>query len=602
MVMTDRTAQASPSAFFGFPPPRPAGSTPPLTPTTRQLCCAAYVDSEFANTVIREVVDDEHRAVPPALDTDFDLDPVVRHCYRARRLLLWRDLLLTALVLIGLLTATLLTLLWLTVGALVFISRSAAVRAMPWPTRIRVLAWAAVAGITLSCFASLVSGLFTLLLALLAAQGGSDLLGSATDGNAGVSVTQAVSSVASMAVLLTPLALAVFSFALLVAFRVKTYGILTRDLAPERTDGAPDLPNRRVERRMAWVSSMQRGNLALQSNVRSPDGPQIPILGAGQVWREWSFALPLKPRNGHADNDGQRVTVDPVRLNQVVRQSLLRLRDPGLPEGERVPGLYLLPYVVADGARQERDPLIEPRERIPYALATPAAIEAIIRHPQGSLRYYQRAVVGASGKSVRTADHREVAPAQDQQIAMSLFVHVAVEGGMLYLESITTVMPPPRAEYTLLDALHTSTDRILGLAVRTSWRDWPADCLAAPRRAMRSMWQIATATRRMDRAHRDSREFRVYEYGARLSVRELAAEPELPTWLQFLDADKYAKVAERAAVDAVFTHLGEQGVDTAEFSSRSEFVQNVQSVNFNVNGNTFESAAAFGMGATATTT
>src|SRR5438876_12460334 len=83
--------------FFGFPPVRAAVLTPVLSGVTRQLCCAAYLDPAFANQVIAEVVEDEHRAVPPSLD--FDLNPVVRHCYRARRLLLARDISVTVLLL-----------------------------------------------------------------------------------------------------------------------------------------------------------------------------------------------------------------------------------------------------------------------------------------------------------------------------------------------------------------------------------------------------------------------------------------------------------------------------------------------------------------------
>ncbi|MEU8817645.1 hypothetical protein [Actinoplanes sp. NPDC048796] len=48
-----------------------------LNDATRQLCGAPYLDTGFANDVIREVVEPERKAVPPSYG--FDLDPVVRH-------------------------------------------------------------------------------------------------------------------------------------------------------------------------------------------------------------------------------------------------------------------------------------------------------------------------------------------------------------------------------------------------------------------------------------------------------------------------------------------------------------------------------------------
>src|SRR5207249_4749585 len=202
------------------------------------------------------------------------------------------------------------------------------------------------------------------------------------------------------------------------------------------------------------------------------------------------------------------------------------------------------------------------------------AVEAIIRHPQGGLRFYQRAVVGAHGKSVHASDGREVAPAQDQHMLVSVFVHVAAEGGMLYTEFVGTVLPPINARYHLLDALHSSGERLFARALRGAVLGWPADTAVAPVRALRSWWQIVTRSYRMNRANRASREYRAFDYGARISVRELAAEPMPRTYLQHLDADKYVKVAERAVIEALFSYLEEAGVDTAEFSTRVNFVQN----------------------------
>src|SRR5215203_198579 len=91
------------SAHFmhGSRPPRPDGE--PLQNTTRYLCAAAYLDRKFRDRMITEFIDHERRAVVPSFG--FDLEPVVLHCLRARRLILFRDLALLALTLSILLAA-----------------------------------------------------------------------------------------------------------------------------------------------------------------------------------------------------------------------------------------------------------------------------------------------------------------------------------------------------------------------------------------------------------------------------------------------------------------------------------------------------------------
>lgn len=72
------------------------------TATTRYLCAAAYLDPAFADEVVDEVVDQEHRAIGTCHGVD--LVPVVRHSLAARRrhaLRNWVLALLVGIVLIG---------------------------------------------------------------------------------------------------------------------------------------------------------------------------------------------------------------------------------------------------------------------------------------------------------------------------------------------------------------------------------------------------------------------------------------------------------------------------------------------------------------------
>lgn len=83
-------------ASFGHAPRREPG---PPGRATRQLCAAAYDDQSFAEVVLDELVG-SRRAV--ARSVDVDLEPVIWHSLRARRLELGRDLALSAILIAGL--------------------------------------------------------------------------------------------------------------------------------------------------------------------------------------------------------------------------------------------------------------------------------------------------------------------------------------------------------------------------------------------------------------------------------------------------------------------------------------------------------------------
>ena len=83
-----------------------------------------------------------------------------------------------------------------------------------------------------------------------------------------------------------------------------------------------------------------------------------PFAGAGWVEHSWSFATSLRPAGG---GEG-RVRIDSAALNQRVHDAVVGLRDQRLSEGERIPNVFVVPYVAADGNRSADDPLIDPAD------------------------------------------------------------------------------------------------------------------------------------------------------------------------------------------------------------------------------------------------
>jgi hypothetical protein len=218
-------------------------------------------------------------------------------------------------------------------------------------------------------------------------------------------------------------------------------------------------------------------------------------------------------------------------------------------------------------------PLIDDRNSLPYSLAGDRAIEAIINHPQADIRCYQRVTVGTQGQTVRTRTGRVLAPAEYQDLALSAFLYLAIEGRMLYAQFVMNAMPPIRRPFRIVDMLPSyTTGMIVRRVVREHGPRSAADGLLGPVRLVRTLYGMAKEG--LTLGGRAPAAFVVYDYGARLSVREEAAEPTFRTFMQTLDADKYTNLIERRINEAVLDHLQRCHVDVTAYREQAAVVMN----------------------------
>jgi len=66
----------------------------------------------------------------------------------------------------------------------------------------------------------------------------------------------------------------------------------------------------------------------------------------------------------------------------------------------------------------------------------------------------------------------------------------------------------------------------------------------------------------------------VVDYGARTSIRELAASEDPHHFFQSVDQDKYTKIIERRVTDFIIDFLRVRNVDVSEFETRQQVVLN----------------------------
>jgi hypothetical protein len=328
--------------------------------------------------------------------------------------------------------------------------------------------------------------------------------------------------------------------------------------------------SRATERRMVVVEGAQWGNITLHSGW-------FPFIGTGgQTQAHWSIATQLRTRAaGDQDWRDDYVEIDPVNLQQFIGRRLCALNDPALPEHERIAALTVSDRLVGTGWLSAGNPLLDPQLRTPYSHASQEAVDALIRHPQASLRYYQQVSVNDQSPVV-TSDGRTVIDEMDQEVAVSAFVYAAMEGGMLYLQFVLTALPPIDDVYRIdRTGYVTSTSRIL---LFTFKRLFSSIVAAVPGiySAIR-LWrkERQSEKRYLSRARGN--------YGAQISVRELGTATDFSRYMQVLDVEKYNMIVSQVLLNAVTDYLAHMGIDTSAFTGIAQnIINNIN--NGNVNG------------------
>jgi hypothetical protein len=361
-------------------------------------------------------------------------------------------------------------------------------------------------------------------------------------------------------------AVALAVFVALFWSRHRTITTITSDLGPDRAGRPPRPESREVEERLQVIARAQHGNIVLHGGFE-------PFIGAGQRVNAWSIATELRP-DGDDGGAGvpRRVEIDPVELVDHLRQRLAALRSRDLPACERITGLQLRDQLISSGTRWHDYPLIDDRVRLPYSFAAPEALQAIIRSPQTNARHFLRASVGASDQAAVGADGRTIMPAEHQSVVTSAYLHVAVEGGMLYVELVATVLGPIRQRYLNIDRYGGGADR-LAVAAGEARRRFVHDTAVAPVRLARSLARACTLNRSVRRAGYEAVAEPVYDFGARLDVRQAAARDDYANYLQRLDAEKYTRIIDRRAIAAIAEFLAAKGVDTSDFFNKANNIQ-----------------------------
>jgi hypothetical protein len=267
-----------------------------------------------------------------------------------------------------------------------------------------------------------------------------------------------------------------------------------------------------------------------------------------------------------------------VDLHKFIGRQLRALNDPELPVNERIATLTVSDRLVGTGLIAVGNPLFDPLLRTPYSHASRDAVEALMRHPQASLRYYQQVSVNDESPVV-TSWGRKVIDDVDQEVAVSAFVYAAIEGRMLYLQFVLTALPPVNAAYRARWSRYmTSTPRALMYA----FRRMPSLIISATP-AIYDAFLLWRQDRRIENRYLAGV---AGDYGARISVRELGTAAKFARYIQVLDVEKYNMIFSEALLNAVTEYLTEKEIDTSAFTGLAQnIINNINNNSGDVYGN-----------------
>jgi hypothetical protein len=535
------------------------------TNATRHLSAGAYLDDEFCLTALRRVYYSPKRIVAPSYG--FDLITVLGHCLLARRMMILRDGMLVGLLVfaswvsVSAVPIVLLALLTFHMAAIVVRVIWESIEYLREPKRFggtpgldgritsdrarQAAEWARqnafrrgfrrlwfenlVAAVVARGFAVALAYIGIALIAMTASVGlwHADLLG-------GLGSPIVMGWVVLLSVLI-PVCARCWS-----RLRLRT-------LVP----GSPAAPPVKSER-LREIASQLGGNTVVYSGHR-------PFVGGGEIFRRWDLT--------------QRLVrfVAPEVVEQVVGpMTELRREFRTPPFTARAISAYVhadLQRIAADRLAELHLPNLTVAERVfvagteisdlrPYT--PPDSMSEIIRQPTAPQRHYLVCqVVSWRGELVTT-----------------VYVHFAVQGRALYVELYLTGLLPCDGRFRVVDEVGgTGAKAVLRdamLALRTA----PALVAYAPVNLVRCCGDVI----RLRSRSRDSRVRKGYDYGARISVREIGASEDVRDHMQAQDVTKYGRIIERRVLAATLDFLEAKGVDITEYRQRSLTILNAGAV------------------------
>ncbi|MFJ3942249.1 MULTISPECIES: zinc ribbon domain-containing protein [Streptomyces] len=321
------------------------------------------------------------------------------------------------------------------------------------------------------------------------------------------------------------------------------YGERLQRLRPDRFDPAraPSAPNSSVERRLHRIDEYAHGNLTVYSGFS-------PFTGYGRELDSWSltFDVTTSGREGATPRE-----FDVADLYAHIARRVGELSLPCLELEERV---FVEGSALLGDSRFLPDPLDRPLARVDTGL-----LDTLKRHPEETARAYL--VTHSSGWG--------------GELVTSVFLRLVRSDSNLLVEAQPTVLCPLQERYRTIDTLMPyPSPREFCAMVAQNLLGTPFVLLASPARAVRGFFPDFGIRRRVKRQERQITRLKMFDYGARQSVRQLASAVDHQRYFQKTDSGMALKAVERRILDALVEFAVAHDIDAGDLIKRQETIIN----------------------------
>jgi hypothetical protein len=275
-----------------------------------------------------------------------------------------------------------------------------------------------------------------------------------------------------------------------------------------------------------------------------------PFVGAGSDLGGWSFAIDLeRGKQGVAKQDPRPFELD--ELYDHVSKVLEDLKFPNLRMKRKlfVSGLYVRSE--PDFLRSIYD---QPVDNVPDDVVTRFADNSSrqVRH------YLSVEIVDWNG-----------------EIVISFFLRFQKISTKLFVELSAFLLPPLRIDYYNIDKVYPKRrfKDLWGVCIAAMFQA-PFLLALAPLATLGRFRAMVTQRGERSRLHDLVKADQLFDYGAKASLREIAAGAEWRVYFQKLDKEMHHKILQQQLLDTLVDFLDEHGIDTSEIKERTTHILN----------------------------
>lgn len=527
------------------------------TAATRYMCAGVHLDQAFAESVVQEIEEEQYRAFAPSYGVNIMI--VHEHATKALARIRERDQSIGACLLLSFLLQPAVTVVLLVVAA--FMGGDAT---KPLDPRSSRLARFIPGRRSLSVRVRAVSGAVARMLALFAVE-----LLVATVAQALPAPLVYIHGLVLTTLITYPL-LVLLPWVITWRERTTAWHTITGELtaASFHTKYRDTFAN----------GPATDGNITVYSGYS-------PFVGSGHELRSWQLSMHLEPaRSITGEVPHQRepwtVPVGPSGLIEGIAGQLAALGAETAGPADGIHGLSVTEKLFVDGTVLRlhdvrssglTTAVLPNEEAKPRAQVPDDLVQAYRGHHHGPIRHCLRIQVAAWG-----AD-----------LVLSVFVQVVISGGTLYLEVTKLLLPPIKEEFRIADSVaeRNTVERLP--AVATGSEEEGETVIAAqsvaiglralstaPAAAFREFRTPARRKRRNADLLQAIRDDQTFDYGARLSLRELASGNSYRNYFQRVDVARISKLIDMRILDHLAGYLTENGLDISELTDRQTTILN----------------------------